>query len=67
MVQLLRAGGIDDLSEVSFLIEKSDADNRQTEVACGLQEITGEDAEPAGVERQTLAETEFHAEISDPA
>ena len=63
---MLPAGGIDHLAEIAFLIQQPDADDRHTEIARRLQIIAREHAEPAGIERQRLAEAEFHAEIGDP-
>ena len=41
--------------------------DRHAEIAGRLEEIAGQHAEAAGIERQRLAEAEFHAEIGDPA
>jgi hypothetical protein len=49
--------------EIAFLIEETDSDYRYAEIARGLEVVAGEDAEPAGIERQPLAEAELHAEI----
>ena len=46
---VLHPGGVDDLPEIAFLIEQSDADYRNAEIACRLEEVTGEHTEPSGV------------------
>ncbi len=63
---LLDAVGVDDLAKIPFLIQQPDSKRRDVEIAGRLQIIAGQDAEPAGIERQCRAETEFHAEIGNP-
>ncbi len=53
------------LREVSLAIEDADRDEGETEVAGRLAVITGQDAQPAGVERDALVNTEFGAEVGD--
>ena len=61
----MHAVGIDELAEITFLIEKADADHRDIKVAGRLQEVARKNAQAAGIERQGGAEAEFHAEICD--
>src|SRR5438128_12663075 len=60
---LLRTRGVDELSEITLSIQQADADDRQAEIAGGFQKIAGHDAKPARIDRQCLAEADFHAEI----
>jgi len=49
------------------LIQHADAGHRHPEIAGGLELITRDVPQTARVNRQSLAEREFHAEVSDPA
>ena len=64
---MLDAVGVQHLPEIAFLIEQSDADDWNAEVARRLQEIAGQNAEPASIQRQGGPEPELHAEIGDLA
>jgi hypothetical protein len=55
------------LAEIPFMIQEPDADQRHAQVARRFQVVAGKHAEAAGVERQRLADSEFHAEIGDRA
>src|SRR5215469_769204 len=59
----LLAVRIDRLTKVAPLIEEADADDWHAEVARGLELITSDVAETARINRQRLAQSEFHAEI----
>ena len=59
--------GVDHLAEIALLVQQADPDDRNAEVARRLQEIARQHAKPAGVKRQRLAETKFHAEPGDAA
>ena len=48
------------------MIQQTDADDRQADIAGRFQKITRQNAKPAGIERQRLTEAELHAEIGDP-
>src|SRR5262249_35314247 len=61
--RFLLAVGRDYLPEVALLIQDADADHRHTEIAGGLELIAGDVAETTGVDRQRLAQGEFHAEV----
>src|ERR1044071_3337503 len=61
--RLLAAVCPDDLAEVALLIEQPYAHDRDAQVACGLELIAGDVAEPSGVDGQRLGKSEFHAEV----
>jgi hypothetical protein len=61
--RLLAAVGGDDLAEVALLVEQPHTDHRHAEVARRLEQVAGDVAEPAGVNRQGLAQRELHAEV----
>src|SRR5207245_57903 len=66
-VPALRAAvGGDRLAEVSLLIQHAAADHWHPEIAGGFELIARDVAETAGVNRQGLAEREFHAEVGHP-
>ena len=56
---------VEALPEVAAAVEQADADERHAELGGGLQVVAGEDAEPAGVDRQRLVDAELHAEVGD--
>ena len=56
---------VEPLAEVATAVEQADADERNAELGSGLQVVAGEDAEPAGVDRQRLVDPELHAEVGD--
>src|SRR5262249_49848461 len=56
---------VDALAGVSPRPAEPDADHREAEVVGGLDEVTREDAEPAGVGRELLVEAVLHAEVRD--
>ena len=60
---LLVSALVDDLTKIALLVEQSHADHRHTEIAGGLELITGHITEPARVDGQSFAQHEFHAEI----
>ncbi len=62
----LAARGVDHLAEVALLVQQADADDRHAQVARRFQQIAGQHAEPAGIQRQRIAEAELHAEIGHP-
>ena len=59
--------GGEQLPEVAVAVEEADADDRDAEVAGGLEVVAGQDAEPARVLRQRLAEAELGREVGDRA
>src|SRR5262249_19524048 len=64
-VALPLAVAVDRLAEIAHAVEQADADERDTEVGGRLQVVTGEDAEPARVHGELLADAELHAEVRD--
>ena len=46
-------------------VQQADADQGQLQIAGRLQVISGEDPEPAGVDRQRLGDRELHREVAD--
>ena len=62
---LLPALARQQLAEVAVPVEQSDADDRDAEVAGGLEVVAGEDAEPAGVLRQHRGDAELGREVAD--
>ena len=62
---LLPAVTVEALLEVAGLVEQADADDRDPEVGGGLEVVTGEDAQAAGVLRQHLGDAELRAEVAD--
>ncbi len=63
--RVLQALGIDRLREVALAVEQAHRHERQRHVARGLAMISGEDAQPARVDRQALVEAELGAEVRD--
>ena len=64
---LLRAVLIDQLPKIALLIEQSHAGHRHAQIAGGLELIAGHVAQSTRIDRQRLAQHEFHAEIGDTA
>ena len=62
---LLPAVAGEGLAEVAVPVEQSDADERDAEVAGGLEMVAGEDAEAAGVLRQGGGDAELGREVGD--
>ena len=56
---LLPAVGVEVLAEITLLIQQSDGDERQAEIARRLQVIAREDSEAAGVNRKALMQAEL--------
>lgn len=65
VVLLLPAAAVQRLGEVAPLVEQADGDQRHAQVRGGLQVVTGEDAETAGVDRQGRGDPELHGEVGD--
>ncbi|MNN02623.1 hypothetical protein D3C81_1152890 [compost metagenome] len=63
--RLLTPLGIQLLVKVAFLVEQADADEGQAHVAGRLAVVAGQDAEPAGIDRQAFVQAELGAEIGD--
>ena len=61
----LPAVGIEDLAEIPFRVGEADADQRQTEVARGLQVVSREHAQAARVDGKALVEAVLHREVGD--
>ena len=57
---LLVALGINLLPKIALLIEQSNSDDRDAQVACGFKLIAGNIAKPAGINRQRFAQHELH-------
>ncbi len=53
------------LPEVAAAVEEADADERDAELRRRLEVVAGEDAEPAGVDREALVEPELRGEVGD--
>ena len=53
------------LAEVAPIVEKADPDERDAEIARRLHVIAREDAQPARVDREPLADPELEAEVGD--
>jgi len=64
--RFLAAVGGDHLTEIALLIQDADTDDGHPEIAGRLELIARDVAEAARVNRQRLAEREFHAEVGDP-
>ncbi len=56
---------VERLAEVPLGVREADADERQAEVARGLQVVAGEDAEAARVDGQALVQAVLHGEVGD--
>ena len=54
------------LLEVAGVVEQADADQRDAEVAGGLEVVAGQDAEAAGVLREHRGDAELGREVGDP-
>ncbi|GAA2779686.1 hypothetical protein GCM10019017_25690 [Streptomyces showdoensis] len=65
VVLLLPAVAGEGLAEVAVAVEQSDADERDAEVAGGLEVVAGEDAEAAGVLGQGGGDAELGREVRD--
>ena len=65
VVLLLPAVEVERLLEVAGLVEEADADDGHAEVGGGLEVVTGQDAEAAGVLRQHLGDAVLGAEVGD--
>ncbi len=61
----LAPGLVDALREVAPAVQQPDADDRHAELGRGLEVVAGEDAEPAGVDRERLLDRELHAHVRD--
>ncbi len=64
---LLPAVARERLPEVAVAVEQPDADDRDAEVARGLEVVAGQDAETAGVLRQHRRDAELRGEVADRA
>lgn len=65
VVLLLPAVAGERLPEVSVPVQQPDADERDAEVAGGLEVVPGEDAEAAGVLGKSGGDAEFRGEVGD--
>ena len=66
-VLVLQPGAVDALLEVPLAVEQPDADHGQREVARRLEDVTGERAQPARVDRQRRVDAELGADEDDRA
>ena len=64
---LLPAVARERLPEVAAAVEQPHADDRDAEVAGGLEVVAGEDAESAGVLREHRGDAELRREVADRA
>jgi hypothetical protein len=55
--------GINFLPKIALLVEQTNSDNRDAQVACGFELIAGNVAESARINRQRFAQHELHREI----
>ena len=53
------------LPEIPGAVVEPDRDQRHPQIGCGLQVVTGEDPQAAGVVGQHLGDAEFHREVRD--
>jgi hypothetical protein len=60
---LLMAVGVDVLAEIALLVKQSHAVDRNSKISSSLKLIAGNIAKPARVNRQSVAQHEFHAEV----
>ena len=60
---LLPSGSIEVLPEISLLIEQTDGDERQGQIARRLQVIAGKNTQPAGENRQAFRNSKFSRKI----
>ena len=66
-VLVLPAAGVDALAEVALAVHEPDRDERQRAVGRLLEDVAGERAEAAGVDRQRAVHAELGAEVGDRA
>ena len=59
------AVGANALHAIAARPEQADGHHGQLQVACGLDVITGQDAEASRVDREGLVQAVFHAEVGD--
>src|SRR5512143_340285 len=64
---LLRSVLVDYLAKVALLVEEPHADDWNAQIAGGLELIAGDVAQAAGVDGQSFAQHEFHAEVRNAA
>ena len=60
-VLMLEAGDVDALVEVAGAVHQAHADHRQRQVGGLLQDVAGQDAQPAGIDRQRAVHAELGA------
>jgi hypothetical protein len=61
---LLPPRWIQSLVEVPLSVEKAHSDERNTEIRCALEIITGQDPQSSGIDRDRLVEPELCGEVS---
>ena len=66
-VLVLPAAGVDALAEVALAVHEADGDQRQRQVGGLLEDVAGERAEAARVDRQRAVHAELRAEVGDGA
>ena len=64
-VLVLPAAGVDALAEVALAVHQPDGDERQRAVGRLLEDVAGERAEAAGVDRERAVHAELRAEVRD--
>ena len=62
---MLTSVSLDELSEVSLLVEQSYPDQGHPQITGGLQLVSGDVAQSARIDRKRFAEPELHAEVGD--
>ena len=65
MANLLMPVAIDQLGEITHLIEQANRNKRQTHIAGRLAVIARQDAEPTRIDREALVESELQTEVGD--
>ena len=63
----LPAVAIEPLTEIALAVEQADADEWHTQIGCALDVVASEHAEPAGIDREGLVQSELGREVADRA
>src|SRR5258708_27865547 len=61
----LATAGVDVLTSETLLVEETDRDEREPQVAGRLQGVAGQHAEPARVDGQAFGQAELERELGD--
>jgi hypothetical protein len=57
--------GVENLTEITLPVEEADADEGQLQVARGLEDVAGENAETSGVYRKDFGQPELRRKVGD--